>query len=510
MHLLFAETHQRRHFRNVLRLLFIVGWMVFFWPAVAVGWSLVIGQGKIGTTLPDILIGSWELTGSKADVLPSINANGESAVIGFSPSSVVVTERLAFIDEDQGFTLEDLRTNLSDVTLTLDYGAPGSWPARVAVEGEVKIDATRIEHPLLVPQAWNFRGRVAGPLANLRAQGVLVSGAGLELDLDIQIHPGGAVSILVDSVIAGEKGIRALTETFAGWPPLLTLNSGNAGVSVEFRIGPEGRLGVNGNASLKDVAGVFDRTAFSGVSGGVFAALEGDLLTAGLSDLTVEQVNPGVSVSSIRFSGDYAAPGRTPMKGQLTVKEAKARFLEGALQIPAGVYDLEAGAGRVLLDIQDLSLTRLMDVYPAEGLGGSGFLSGRLPVSFSRDGIEVVKGRVSAEAPGGRLQLPAEKLQAMLGNNQAMDLVVQALQNFHYSVLSSAIDYDKTGKLTLGLRIEGKNPDVRGGQPVILNLNLEDDIPALLTSLQLSGRVNEAVTERVRELLQQSGQETMP
>lgn len=77
-------------------------------------------------------------------------------------------------------------------------------------------------------------------------------------------------------------------------------------------------------------------------------------------------------------------------------------------------------------------------------------------------------------------------------------------------MLSSAIDYDEKGKLTLGLRLEGNNPDIRNGQPVVLNVNLEEDIPALLTSLQLSGRVNEAVTERVRERLQQSGQEATP
>jgi hypothetical protein len=64
--------------------------------------------------------------------------------------------------------------------------------------------------------------------------------------------------------------------------------------------------------------------------------------------------------------------------------------------------------------------------------------------------------------------------------------------------------------LSLGLRLEGKNPDLRGGQPVVLNVNLEEDIPALLTSLQLSGRVNEAVTRRVRKLLQESGEEKAP
>mgnify|MGYP005850519849 CR=1 FL=1 len=162
------------------------------------------------------------------------------------------------------------------------------------------------------------------------------------------------------------------------------------------------------------------------------------------------------------------------------------------------------------MEVQDISLDRLMEVYPAEGLEGRGLLSGRIPISFSGDGVQVAKGRISAKAPGGRLRLPADKLQAMLGGNQAMDVVVQALQNFHYSVLASTIDYDEKGKLTLDLRIEGKNPELRGGQPVVLNVNLEEDIPALLTSLQLSGRVNEAVTERVRKLLQESGKEAVP
>jgi hypothetical protein len=149
-------------------------------------------------------------------------------------------------------------------------------------------------------------------------------------------------------------------------------------------------------------------------------------------------------------------------------------------------------------------------VYPAEGFEGTGRLSGRIPLRITGATVEVEQGKMSAVSPGGRLRLPAERLQAMLGRSQAMELVVQALQNFHYSVLDSTIDYDSKGRLVLGLRLEGQNPEVRGGQPVVLNINLEEDIPALLTSLQLSGRVNEAVTERVRERLQQSGQEAQP
>ncbi len=82
-----------------------------------------------------------------------------------------------------------------------------------------------------------------------------------------------------------------------------------------------------------------------------------------------------------------------------------------------------------------------------------------------------------------------------------MRLVAEALQNFHYSVLESTIDYDQEGNLMLGLHLEGRNPKVRDGHPIVLNINLEENIPALLTSLQLSGRVNETVTRKVQELL---------
>ncbi|MBC7185183.1 MAG: hypothetical protein H5U30_16625, partial [Marinobacter sp.] len=99
--------------------------IVSLWPAAAIGWSLEVEQGRIGMALPDIHSGGWAVTGSKADVLPSITASGESAVIDFTPTSMVVTDRLAYTGSGQALVLEDLRSNLSDVTFTLDYATSG-------------------------------------------------------------------------------------------------------------------------------------------------------------------------------------------------------------------------------------------------------------------------------------------------------------------------------------------------------------------------------------------------
>ena len=62
--------------------------------------------------------------------------------------------------------------------------------------------------------------------------------------------------------------------------------------------------------------------------------------------------------------------------------------------------------------------------------------------------------------------------------------------------------YYENGKLLLGLRLQGSNPDLEKGRPVNLNVNLEEDIPALLTSLQLSDRVSETIRQRVQERMQ--------
>lgn len=479
------------------------------WPLGVVGWTFAIQQSNVGLALPDIRAGAWEITGSRADIRPSVTANGNSVSVEFAPSSRILTDRLAFSSDKQRLYVSDLRTDLSQAVVRLNHDATGPWASRIAINGDIRVDAGRVEHPRLVPQAWHFEGSVAGQLEDLRVQGTLTSAAGLSADLDVQLSPGGGVAVTVRTTIEGPEDIQALAGTFADWPALLSVESGTARVVLNLWVGPEGGLEFSGRSELEDVSGVFNRTAVSGLGGQIRGDLEDGQLSAGFREVTVAKINAGIPLTELRFTGSYAAPEASPLQGSLDIQRARARFLEGTLRIPPGTYDFKNGALEIPVELQSVSLGRLMEVYPAEGLSGSGQLRGRIPVRISGSGdVQVAGGHVSAVEPGGRLQFPANKLQSMLGSNQAMDLVVKALQNFHYSVLNTTIDYDEQGTLTLDLRLEGRNPNLQGGRPVVLNVNLQEDIPALLTSLQLSGRVNEAVTRRVRELLQQSSEET--
>lgn len=85
-----------------------------------------------------------------------------------------------------------------------------------------------------------------------------------------------------------------------------------------------------------------------------------------------------------------------------------------------------------------------------------------------------------------------------------MKVVLDALNDFHYSVLASDVSYNNQGQLILTLNLQGSNPALEGGRAINLNINLEEDIPALITSLQLSSKISDKIKQRVQQRIQQS------
>ncbi|MFZ2288384.1 MAG: YdbH domain-containing protein, partial [Halopseudomonas yangmingensis] len=174
-------------------------------------------------------------------------------------------------------------------------------------------------------------------------------------------------------------------------------------------------------------------------------------------------------------------------------------------QISVTPQRLQLGEDEQLLELQlsGLELASLLEVYPTEGLYGDGLIDGRLPLRLSAAGPSISDGWLRARS-GGVLQYRTPALAAMGRGNPAMAELALALDDFRYTLLQSDLEYAPDGRLQLGLRLEGANPKLQGGRPVHLNINLEEDIPALLTSLQLSGQLSEIIRKRVEQrVLQQ-------
>lgn len=479
-------------------------------PALAANWSFLLQQGKIELALPDINAEGWSLSGLRADVRTAVEADNRVATVYFRPGSRLYAKQMVQTTSESPLNLSGVQVDLSGVKLSVKLKGAGPLSERVTVSGDVVITLDTLGHPLLQPQGWRFAGTLNSSPSDLRVWGQAQSEAGLLADLEVRRVASEFIAARIDATAKGQKGGDALAGTLSGWPKSVILSSGRIIAGLTLRKQGDRPVEMDGQLHFERVAGVVDRTAVSGLNGFLKVSLEEQMLVARARDVTIDQINPGIAIGPVQVLAEYRAPRANPLAGKLDIQQATAGFLGGRMRVAPGTLDFVGNDLLIPIGLYDISLSKLLQVYPTEGLEGTGQLTGRIPVRISDQGIKVRGGELSARAPGGLLKLPADRLQGMLGGNQAMDLVVRALQNFHYSVLDSTIDYDNRGTLTLDLRLEGENPDVRGGQPVVLNINLEEDIPALLTSLQLSGRVNEAVTERVRERLQQSGQEAVP
>ena len=219
--------------------------------------------------------------------------------------------------------------------------------------------------------------------------------------------------------------------------------------------------------------------------------------------LTLDALNTGLPMGPLSAQLGYAASKARPAAGKLTVDQARMDVMGGQVSLDPGVLDLAAARHEMVLTIRGVRLDRLFEIYPAEGLRGFGTLDGRLPLTFAGGELVISEGEVDARKPGGFLQYRSDKLENLAASTPGMRQVAQALDDFQYDLLSADVTYGEGGILILGLELQGRNPAVEEGRPIHLNIRLEEDVPALMASLQLSGQVSEVIQKRIQQRLLQ-------
>ncbi|TXI19702.1 MAG: dienelactone hydrolase, partial [Nitrosomonas sp.] len=106
-----------------------------------------------------------------------------------------------------------------------------------------------------------------------------------------------------------------------------------------------------------------------------------------------------------------------------------------------------------------------------------------IPLIREKNQVAITNGQLAAKAPG-MLHFKSEKASQLLASaGEEMDLLLQALQNFHYSELSLHLDKSLTHDLVAKLSLLGNNPDVKDGRAFRLNINLETDIGKILQTI---------------------------
>ncbi|WP_193073381.1 YdbH domain-containing protein [Pseudomonas sp. FME51] len=454
-------------------------------------WQVQLHAGRLQLNADKLELAGMQLQTVQLDWPFQAEADQQQLNLLLNEGALLTAKSLS--SADVGLQLSELRADLSEATLHLPFSAPD----QLKLEAPLQLGASRLNHAAFKPQGWNLSGRLQQSSAGLMLSGSLAALSGLNSDLQLNWPTGEAWRL---DMTLREIFLRAadpLAATFADWPALLSFSSGRISGTLQAT-GRTGLDQIRGQLALSGGQGIYDRASFSGLSLPLAVSLQGETLRLGTDALNLSSLDPGLPLGPLRASGTYTAELSKPASGALELRSASLGVLDGRILLEPARVDLGQARQTLVAMVEGVELARLFEVYPAEGLSGQGTLDGRFPVSLVDGNLVIAGGRLQAREPGV-LRYQAQQLRDLAATNPGMEQLALALDNFHYQVLASDLSYDEQGVLVLGLRLEGSNPAFQQGRPVHLNIRLEEDIPALLTSLQLSGQVSEIIRKRVEQ-----------
>jgi len=138
-------------------------------------------------------------------------------------------------------------------------------------------------------------------------------------------------------------------------------------------------------------------------------------------------------------------------------------------------FEQLAAEHSIVMGFESIRLNPLLRLIPVDGLWGTGFLSGRIPLRIRGPEIAIDQGSISAETPGLLRYRPKRK-PGFFDNSSETELLFETLRNFHYESLSIGLNGKTQDNLQLSIALAGANPDLYDGHPFKLNFNLSGEL----------------------------------
>jgi len=410
------------------------------------------------------------------------------------------------------FSLDINDANISSPDFVLQGNIAQGKPLLSSMEfaGNISLTAKQLLHPQVKPAPWQWRGNAVGEWEDFLLTGKLQTES-VNLTHQLQRKASrAALNWQIDNIflLAGNP----FATIFTAWPELLTLSQGkaNAKGNLHFDIDSSSLVSSDSQIALQDIKGIYDTTLFDGLTAELRVETQGEKLTLGSDNVKIKTINKGFVGGPFDAAGNYQAEFENLSQGRLNLQRLQGKVMDGSVSIAAQQFDLSQPKQTFVVDVKAIDLTSLLKQYPSSELSGDGRISGQIPISWSDQGISIAKGAVAAEPPGGRIHYESERVRNLANSQQSLQIVTKALEDFHYTVLASELSYDESGQLMLSLRLEGRNPAVENGRPINFNINIEEDLPALIASIQLSSQLSDKIKNRIQEGLQNRKQNKTP
>lgn len=378
---------------------------------------------------------------------------------------------------------------------TVDLQALSLSTADSGVQLEARYSSDDIHARVLEQYAFDasIRGRFKLAGDTLRGEGTLQAGAlRAEADWHHLLESGrGSASFDIPSVEFSREA--PLSDSISGLPADLVAGSIGASGQISWPLGSA--KGDRLSLTLDRLAATYG-DMFAVDASGTLAAEQRDGLwvTGSPQPLTVGSVDVGVAIDDIRFALSL------DRQRNLELIDLRAELLGGTLRSPQLTWNLNGEMRRSEARLDGISLEQLADEMEAENFAASGILDLRIPLLTDADGVTVEQGRVEARPPGGRLRYYGAFSPSMLSGNPQLKLIAGALEDYNYRELSGTLEYPPSGDMQMQLKLVGRSDSVAEDRDLVINLNLENNIPDMLRSLQasrdLTGALEKAVSEQ--------------
>nr|WP_277987264.1 YdbH domain-containing protein [Microbulbifer salipaludis] len=244
---------------------------------------------------------------------------------------------------------------------------------------------------------------------------------------------------------------------------------------------------------MRDIGFQLNKSFALGVNTEVTLQQSGDeWITTQPAPVSIDTIDAGIALKNLHFSVAMQ-PG-----GELALKNFAAELLEGALTSDELRWHLGGEERRSELQFTGVSIRALAREIESENFAASGLLDATIPLVTDQQGITIENGTVQSRPPGGRLRYYGAFSPAMLGSNPQLKLLAGALEDYNYRDIHGTINYPLSGDLLLNLKLTGRSDAIDANRDLIINLNLENNIPTMLRSLQASRDLTDVLEKEVR------------
>ncbi len=297
------------------------------------------------------------------------------------------------------------------------------------------------------------------------------------------------------------SGQLAFTLPSTGFSPQQSLSTVIAGIPADI---VEGRMAASGKIhwpaqsrdhvefSLQEAAATYGDIVAVGIDGNIRLNRNNNgWQTSEPAPIRVQRVDTGVAVNNLHFT-----LALSPQR-DIVLDGFAAELLDGVLTASTLRWNLD-GAPRVSqVNFTGLSLRKLAEEMEAENFSASGLVDAKIPLEVDRQGITVEDGTVQSRPGGGRLRYYGAFSPQMLTANPQLKMIAGALEDYEYRELKGTFTYPLSGDLTLNLKLTGRSDAVDANRDLVINLNLENNIPQMLRSLQASRNLQDVLENQV-------------